>query len=76
MTENETVGLDDITDSMNMSLSRLWEIVKHMEAWQAIWSILFSYSSALNLFIAEDSKWTLLHFLYSYVLFVIFSCEL
>ena len=27
--------LDDITDSMNMSLSKFWEIVKDREAWHA-----------------------------------------
>jgi len=27
--------LDDIADSMDMSLSRLWEIVKDREAWRA-----------------------------------------
>ena len=26
---------DDITDSMDMSLSKLWEIVKERELWQA-----------------------------------------
>ena len=28
-------GLDDITDSMDMNLSELWEIVKDREAWRA-----------------------------------------
>ena len=27
--------MDDITDSMDMNLSKLWEIVKDREAWHA-----------------------------------------
>ena len=28
-------GLDDITDSVDISLSKLWEIVKDRKAWHA-----------------------------------------
>ena len=28
-------GLDSITDSMDMNLSKLWEIVKDREGWHA-----------------------------------------
>ena len=28
--------LDDTTDSMDMNLSKLWEIVKDREAWHAV----------------------------------------
>ena len=36
MTEEETVRLGTITNSMDVDLSKVWETVKDREAWRAI----------------------------------------
>ena len=46
--------LDGITDSMNMSLNKLWEIVKHSEAWRAVIHGVTKSQTQL-------SDWTILH---------------
>ena len=47
MTEDEMV--DGITDSMDVSLSKLWEMVKDRETWRAaVHGITNSYNERLN----------------------------
>ena len=54
--------LDDITDLMDMSLSRLQELVMHMEAWRPVVH-------------AVAKSWSLTYIMLSYVSFCLLSAE-